>query len=844
MWGGDRHQVTSKLCSLSGRIAVWHSCPAAGFVTLMECGGRPPRYWVIACSGSPSELDTLLNDPRWIEATPDATLPARHEMQERPQLGEPARRPTPWRRVVRVPSSALSDPEAVARFATGSEAGMYRNPALWIDLPQVTPEALRQIETVEHECLRLQEAGIGVTTGMPIVLVHGALERCNHGALTQFAEHSNRAFIAAILAEDAAGSRTAVRALADAGAVVPVELRITTQDRDTFLESCAEWTEINRLAGLLVTPALRKGLGVDPAEFAVLLLRLYDAELLPSSRLFPVNVVLAALSGSHLPTTFAADPLSGMADRLCAATRVAATAAKEHEGAFARLLQVWEHYGIMLPPTDSLAFAWLERMAGALYRHLITQLAQKLVNSIEEPAKNGEPPRRWRATFSQGKLTVDSCELAPAQTFRFNGNNHHLRFPNAENPAKAAARRASLIRNCGGPPRTAAWSYLGRRCYHPQSLPRHMAINVIDLDVTKQCNLCCVYCFKSGTVHPRAERMSLEVAQAAVDWLIDASMGAKQLWVHLMGGEPLLAWKMVEQLVPYAKLKAATFGAGVQFGVTTNLTLVNQAILDFSRRWGMGWHCSIDGIPEMQNAQRPRAGGGPSALAAERGAKLILSYRPTACARATVTPPFVGKLYESVLYFESLGFVHFGFAMADEPSWTDRELEEYDRQWSLIADHVIHRFRQGQRLMASAFDWIIEKFVAGVERQHSCGAGRGSVMVDYNGDLWPCHRWDGADLDSGGRRQWRMGNIFQPGFNDKLHLALLDRDRSMTRQLACDDCPLERLCAGGCPAANLQLTGNIYRIHDTLTSERNSTFLKAFYGEEKPRIGIVTSERA
>lgn len=337
--------------------------------------------------------------------------------------------------------------------------------------------------------------------------------------------------------------------------------------------------------------------------------------------------------------------------------------------------------------------------------------------------------------------------------------------------------------------------------------------------------------------------------KAAVDWLVDASMGGDQLWVHLMGGEPFLAWDMIEKLVPYAKLRAATFGAAVQFGVTTNLTLVTPGIVEFSRRWGIGWHCSIDGVPEMQDAQRPLAGGSGSSKAAERGAKLILDYRPTACARATVMPQYADRVFESLLYFESIGFLHLAFAAADEAPWTDAQFAEWDRQWGLMADHTIRRYREGKRLMVAAFDWIIKQHLSGEDRQYSCGAGRGSVMVDYNGDLWPCHRWDGADLDSGGNRQWCLGNIFEPGFHDELHLALLDRDRTTTQRPRCARCPLQRMCAGGCPAANLVLTGDIYRSHpkdcraiqviyphakrvyDTLRVEGNQLFREAFYGK-------------
>ncbi|GAF96856.1 unnamed protein product, partial [marine sediment metagenome] len=231
----------------------------------------------------------------------------------------------------------------------------------------------------------------------------------------------------------------------------------------------------------------------------------------------------------------------------------------------------------------------------------------------------------------------------------------------------------------------------GRRWLHPGSLPTQLAINVLDLDVTKNCNLRCTYCFKSDTVHPRAEAMSLEVAMTAVDWLIEASMGARALNVNLIGGEPLLAWPMIEILVPYAKRRAAQFAKSVQFGTTTNLTLVNEQIIEFSRRWGMGWHCSIDGTPEVQNVQRPGVGGAPSAGRAERGARLVLRVRPGACARATVRPENAAKIFQSLLYFEHLGFKNFAFAIAEENDWRAQQFAAWDQQWGKIADYAIER---------------------------------------------------------------------------------------------------------------------------------------------------------
>lgn len=305
-----------------------------------------------------------------------------------------------------------------------------------------------------------------------------------------------------------------------------------------------------------------------------------------------------------------------------------------------------------------------------------------------------------------------------------------------------------------------------------------MAVTVLDLDTTNNCNLRCGYCFKSESVHPGASRMTLDTAVAAIDWLFAASYSATELWVNLFGGEPLLQFPLIKRLVPYAKRKALALGKSIQFGCTTNLTLINDEIAAFFRQWGMGWHCSIDGPPEVQNRQRPGVGGTESASKAERGIRHVLQDRPGAMARATLTPPMVGTMMQSVLYFERQGFLSIGFALADERDWTEADLAEFDRQMGLIREHVRDNwYRKGVDREFGAFDQIIRSQITGEQTVHQCGVGRGMVLIDEFGDIWPCHRFDGADLDSAGNGAWRFGNIFEDGFNHLMHLAFLDKDR-------------------------------------------------------------------
>jgi uncharacterized protein len=399
-----------------------------------------------------------------------------------------------------------------------------------------------------------------------------------------------------------------------------------------------------------------------------------------------------------------------------------------------------------------------------------------------------------------------------------------------------------------------------RRTFHPGSLPRHMAITVLDLDVTKNCNLRCGYCFKSERVHPRASRMSLDTAVAAIDWLIAASYSASELWVNLFGGEPLLQFPLIKQIVPYAKRRALARGKTVQFGCTTNLTLVSEDIAAFFRQWGMGWHCSIDGPPEVQNRQRPGVGGRESSGKAERGARQVLNDRPGAMARATLTPETVAHMFRSLLYFEEQGFRSMGFAIADETRWSAEDLLIYDQQMTIVRGHVRDDwYRKGIDREFGAFDYIIRAQLSGEQFQHQCGAGRGMVLVDEHGDIWPCHRFDGADSDSESGGAWRFGNIFEDGFNHTMHLAFLDKDRWAAYMPECAECSARRICAGGCAPANLTQTGSVYRqhktqceaarislrhamaLHDELLAEQNELLLRKFYGDSYRRPNSFSS---
>ena len=130
---------------------------------------------------------------------------------------------------------------------------------------------------------------------------------------------------------------------------------------------------------------------------------------------------------------------------------------------------------------------------------------------------------------------------------------------------------------------------------------RNPPISKIDLDMTNNCVLACDYCFR-GEKNPR--KLTWEVGSRAIDWLIEKSQNEKKLSVSLFGGEPLMEFKLIKELVPYAKKKAVECGKRIYFTAVTNSVLVTDEIIEFFRKYNMTFHTSIDGGPETQDAHR------------------------------------------------------------------------------------------------------------------------------------------------------------------------------------------------------------------------------------------------
>lgn len=338
--------------------------------------------------------------------------------------------------------------------------------------------------------------------------------------------------------------------------------------------------------------------------------------------------------------------------------------------------------------------------------------------------------------------------------------------------------------------------------------------------------------------------MPLRVAQDAVVWLIYASGSERSISVQFMGGEPVLRRDLIEKVVPFGLERCKSHNKEIKFGITTNSTLVTDDFVEYAQNQGIGFHLSLDGVPEVQNHNRPLANGGPSSVLTEVAIPKILKKQPQAMARACLAAENAGRLLESFHYFHNLGFENIGFFPCEMDGWTNDSLETYEQQLYLLGNEYIRLYRSSAVFSLQPLErWFTAKN-RDTRGNSPCGSGRGLVLIDTEGGIWPCSRFHSFDKET-----CQLGSIYEGFWEDKREPFMSGCSEDKFRP-ECTGCIAAKICEGGCLAENYEKTGDIYRmhpndceinriharvgtkVHDILYGEKNPLFMKKYYPQE------------
>ena len=341
---------------------------------------------------------------------------------------------------------------------------------------------------------------------------------------------------------------------------------------------------------------------------------------------------------------------------------------------------------------------------------------------------------------------------------------------------------------------------------------RETVVKALCLHIAHDCNLACRYCFaEEGEYHGRRAIMSYEVGKKALDFLVANSGNRTNLEVDFFGGEPLMNWEVVKQLVAYGRSLEEEHHKKFRFTITTNGVLLNDEILEFVNKEMGNMVLSIDGRKEVHDRMRPHRGGQGSYD------EIVPKFKKAAESRGQMNY-YVRGTYthyntdfaKDVLHLADLGFKQISVEPVVAPETEDYAIREEDlpqllAQYDELAEEMIKRRKEGNGFNFFHFMIDLEGGPCVAKRLYGCGSGTEYLAVTPWGDLYPCHQFVGNE-------DFLMGNVDEGVLRTDIRDEF--KQCNVYAKEKCKDCFAKFYCSGGCAANSYNFTGNVNGSYD------------------------------
>ena len=337
-------------------------------------------------------------------------------------------------------------------------------------------------------------------------------------------------------------------------------------------------------------------------------------------------------------------------------------------------------------------------------------------------------------------------------------------------------------------------------------------IKALCLHVAHTCNLNCAYCFASqGKYNGERAVMSFEVGKQALDFLVKHSGKRHNLEVDFFGGEPLMNFQVVKDLVAYARSIEKEAGKNFRFTLTTNGMLIDDDVIDFANREMSNVVLSLDGRKEVHDRYRVDYAGNGSwerivpkfqKLVRERGGKNYYM-------RGTFThhnPDFLQDIRQMLdLGFTELSMEPVVCAPDDPTALTEEDRRIVLDQYEKLAELMLERECEGRPFTFYHYMIDLSGGPCIYKRISGCGSGTEYMAVTPWGDLYPCHQFVGDE-------HFRLGDIWHGLDNPEVQKEFASCN--VYAKPECRDCWAKLYCSGGCAANAFHATGSITGVYE------------------------------
>ena len=337
-------------------------------------------------------------------------------------------------------------------------------------------------------------------------------------------------------------------------------------------------------------------------------------------------------------------------------------------------------------------------------------------------------------------------------------------------------------------------------------------VKALCLHIAHTCNLNCSYCFASqGKYHGDRAVMSFEVGKRALDFLVENSGTRRNLEVDFFGGEPLMNFDVVKQLVAYARNIEKEKGKNFRFTLTTNGVLVDDDVIEFANRECSNVVLSLDGRKEIHDRYRvDYAGNGSWDKIVPKFQKFVKARGgKNYYMRGTFThanPDFLEDIKVMLdLGFNELSMEPVVCAPGDPSELTEADLPIVMEQYEKLAELMLERDKAGKPF--TFYHYMID-LTGGpciYKRISGCGSGTEYMAVTPWGDLYPCHQFVGEE-------KFKLGDIWNGVTNKETQCEFASCN--VYARPDCKDCWAKLYCSGGCAANAYHSTGSVNGVYE------------------------------
>jgi len=336
-------------------------------------------------------------------------------------------------------------------------------------------------------------------------------------------------------------------------------------------------------------------------------------------------------------------------------------------------------------------------------------------------------------------------------------------------------------------------------------------VKAMCLHISHDCNLRCKYCFAStGDFGEGRKLMTFETGKAAIDFLLNNSGDRVNLELDFFGGEPLMNFDVVKQIVVYARSREKEYNKNFRFTITTNGLLLTDDKIDFINKEMSNVVLSIDGRKEVNDRLRVRVDGSGCYDKILEGYKKLVSKRGDKdyYVRGTYTK-YNLDFSNDVMHLYDLGFdqVSVEPVMADENmpyAITEEDVDAISKEYEILAEKLEKIRADGGFCNFFHFMLDLDQGPCAIKRLRGCGSGNEYIAITPDGDIYPCHQFVGIP-------EFKMGNLEAGTFDNSI------KERfAKTHVYAKEDCKrcwAKFYCSGGCNANNFLYEGDILKAH-------------------------------